>query len=170
MKIIATAAALALGAALLSGPALAASDSAFLTQAIQGDNAEIQVGKLAQQKGATDGVRQFGQTLVTDHTTAKQQADQVAQQLHITPPSGVNAEQKAEYGRLQKASSAAFDRMLAADMVRDHRKMISMFQKQEKSGSRATASLARTQLPVLRKHLRMAEGLRPASHRRSTTR
>ena len=42
----------------------------FITKAIEGNLAEIQLGQLAQQKGASDGVRNFGQQLVADHSAA----------------------------------------------------------------------------------------------------
>ncbi|HKA74242.1 MAG TPA: DUF4142 domain-containing protein, partial [Xanthobacteraceae bacterium] len=45
-------------------------DQAFLKKAIEGNYAEIEMGKLAQQKGASDGVRSFGKQLEQDHAAA----------------------------------------------------------------------------------------------------
>jgi putative membrane protein len=45
-------------------------------------------------------------------------------------------------------------------MIHDHQKDISDFEKQARSGDRQTAALARAQLPVLRKHLRIAQSLK----------
>jgi putative membrane protein len=40
--------------------------------AIEGNFAEIDMGKLAQEKGNSDEVRQFGTMLVKDHTDANE--------------------------------------------------------------------------------------------------
>eukprot|EP01035_Chromulina_nebulosa_P014559 gene14559-19263_t len=56
---------------MLAGPALAQNDKAFLRDAIKGDNSEIALGKLAADKGASEGVKSFGMTLATDHAKAK---------------------------------------------------------------------------------------------------
>jgi hypothetical protein len=45
-------------------------------------------------------------------------------------------------------------------MIKDHREDIAKFEAQTRNGDRETARLARMQLPVLRKHLRIAESLR----------
>ena len=71
-------------------------DQHFLTEAMQGDMAEVQMGKLAQQKGQSEDVKQFGQMLEQDHSQHLQQAEQQAQQLGVTAPQGPNAKQKAK--------------------------------------------------------------------------
>ena len=68
-------------------------------------------------------------------------------------------EARAEYAKLQHLSGRAFDREVRRYMIDDHRKDISEFKEQAQSGDRRTAELARMQLPVLRKHLRIAESL-----------
>jgi putative membrane protein len=56
----------------------------FLTEAIQGDLAEVNVGKLAQEKGQAEDVRQFGQMLEQDHGDHLKQAEQMAQHGNST--------------------------------------------------------------------------------------
>ena len=53
-----------------STQALAKSDTAFLTEAIQINLAEISVGDLAQKNGGSDDVKSFGKMLVDDHTAS----------------------------------------------------------------------------------------------------
>jgi putative membrane protein len=60
-------------------------DQRFLAEAIQGDLAEVNMGKLAQQKGQSDDVKQYGQMLQQDHGAHLQKAQQMAQQLGVTP-------------------------------------------------------------------------------------
>ena len=130
----------------------------FITEAMQGNLAEVQVGKLAQEKGQNDAVRSFGQTLVADHSDANQKAAKVADQLGVKPPTEPNAKQKAVYDKLSKLSGNAFDRTFAKEMVADHKKDIKEFEKEAKKTDPA-GKFAGDALPVLHKHLEMAEGL-----------
>lgn len=130
----------------------------FVKAAIQGDLAEVKMGQLAQQKGASQDVKQFGQTLQQDHSQNLQQAQQLAQQLGITPPSEPNAQQTKTYDRLSKLSGAKFDRQFAKDMVQDHKKDISKYQAEAKKQG-PTAQFAQQTLPTLQKHLQMAESI-----------
>lgn len=132
-------------------------DQAFMTKAIQGDMAEVQMGQLAQQKGQNQQVKSFGQMLVNDHQANEQKADQLAKQIGMNPPSSPSAMQKADYNRLSKLSGAAFDRRFAAMMVADHRKDISEFRQESRKSNDAVAQFTKQTLPVLEKHLRAAE-------------
>lgn len=98
-----------------AGPALAAaSPQDFIKNAIQGDNSEIMLGTLAQHKGSTEAVRDFGTTLVNDHSTARQQAEDVAKTLNVTPPDQPSSEADTEQTNLSKLSGTAFDDAFAA--------------------------------------------------------
>src|SRR3954470_15255962 len=68
----------------------------FITKAIEGNLAEVQMGQLAQEKGAREGVRSFGQTLQQDHAAGAQKATAVATQLGVNPPTEPNKNQKGD--------------------------------------------------------------------------
>ena len=68
-------------------------------------------------------------------------------------------EARAELAKLQHLSGKAFDREVRRYMIEDHTKDIAEFRSQERDGDHQTAALARQTLPVLRKHLAMAEAL-----------
>ncbi|HEX9462474.1 MAG TPA: DUF4142 domain-containing protein [Alphaproteobacteria bacterium] len=146
---------------LMASPVLAQDkgDAAFVKKAIQGNLAEVQMGQLAQQKGASDNVRSFGQMLENDHAQNNQQATALARSMNVTPPSAPNAEQKRTYDRLSKLSGAQFDREFARSMVADHKKDIREFQSEAKSKNSQVANYANATLPDLQKHLQAAEGL-----------
>jgi len=131
----------------------------FVTEAIQGNLAEIAVGKLAQQKGQSDGVRSFGAQLVSDHTVANDKAMSVAQSIGVSPPSEPNKKQKTVYDRLSKLSGENFDREFAKAMVEDHKSDIREFEKEAKKKNDPAAEFASQTLPTLRKHLEMAQSL-----------
>jgi len=134
-------------------------DTAFVKKAIEGNLAEVQMGQLAQQKGATQPVRDFGVMLAKDHSDANQQAMALAQKVGVTAPTAPNSEQKKMYDRLSKLSGAQFDREFAKAMVSDHKKDISEYQKEAKSKNANVAQYAQATLPHLDQHLKAAESL-----------
>jgi putative membrane protein len=136
-------------------------DQAFLKDAIEGDLAEVQMGQLAQQKGQSQDVKQFGQMLQQDHGQHLQQAQQMAQQMGVTPPTQPNAKQKAMHDHMSKMSGAQFDKAFAKDMVADHKKDIAKYQKEAKSKG-PLAEFAQQTIPVLQKHLQTAQSLQNA--------
>lgn len=163
MKIqIAFLSAAAMAAAVLAAPVALAAQThadAFMEKAIQGNLAEIKAGQLAEQKGATEGVRQFGEVLVQDHSKANQKAMTAAASMGVTPPAEPNAKQQAEYERLASLSGRKFDKAFVKAEVKDHRKDIAEYKKQAKSTNSPASTYASASLPVLHKHLRIAETL-----------
>jgi putative membrane protein len=146
----------------LASPLALAADTkadAFIQKAIEGNLAEIKVGQLAEQKGATQGVRQFGTTLEQDHSTANQQAMSAASSMGVTPPSMPSPEAQAEYQHLAALSGAKFDKAFIKAMLKDHKKDIAEFKKEAKASNNPAASYAQASLPTLQKHLRIAESL-----------
>jgi putative membrane protein len=146
------------GQATSNAQKLSKADQSFMKEAIQGDLAEVKMGQLAQQKGQSEDVKQFGQTLQQDHSQNLQQAQQLAQQNGMTPPTEPSAEAKKMYDKLSKMSGAQFDKAFAKDMVSDHKKDIAKFQKESKSQG-PTGQFAQQTLPVLQKHLQMAQSI-----------
>ena len=147
-------------ACLASTAAFAAPPRSFLSDAIKGDNSEATLGGVIAARGYSAQVRSFGATLTRDHSRARVQASAVAHSLGMMPPRSMMPEARSEMHKLQRLHGPAFDREVRRYMIDDHRKDIATFEAQARSGDRRTASLARAQLPVLRKHLRLAESIR----------
>lgn len=146
-------------ALLASSAAVAAPAAKFLSKAAQGDNSEIQLGQLISERGSSATVRDFGNTLVSDHRQALAQVASVAHQMDMRVPKSIMPQARAERAKLEHLRGAAFDREVKRYMIHDHQKDISDFEKQARSGDRRTAGLAQRQLPTLRKHLHIAESL-----------
>jgi putative membrane protein len=138
----------------------------FVTDAIQGNLAEISLGELAQNKGSSQGVKSFGQMLSQDHSASNEKATTLAKSLCVTPPTQPNPEAKKEYDKLSKLSGDAFDKEFVHHMVADHKKDISAF-KQQAKGHDGVASYAKDTLPTLEKHLDTAQSL---AHGKSASR
>jgi putative membrane protein len=147
--------------ALLFGSPTFAQDKAsqtFIKEAIEGNLAEVQMGQLAQKNGNTDGVRSFGQMLERDHKDALQKATAAANSLGVTPPTAPSSKQKSMYDQMSKLTGARFDAAFIRDMVADHKKDITAYEKEAKKNDVA-GNYAKDSLPVLQKHLQTAESL-----------
>jgi putative membrane protein len=130
----------------------------FLHDALGGDNSEMMLGQLAADNGTSPGLRAYGKTLHDDHARAREQTVPLAKAAGVPITEDPMPEAAAERRKLEGLRGPAFDREFARYMVQDHKNDISEFRKQAlKRGP--TADLAKKTLPVLRKHLAMAQRL-----------
>jgi putative membrane protein len=134
-------------------------NAVFLKKAIEGNFAEIEMGKLAQEKGQAGSIKQYGQMLSTDHSAANEKAADAAKSMGVTLPDGPNAKQKADYDKMSKESGSRFDGAFAKHMVMDHQKDIAEYKKAAKQND-AAGNYAKSQIDVLQKHLDAAKSLR----------
>jgi len=146
------------GLPIFAGTATNMSDSSFVRKAAQGNYDEVQLGKLAQDKGTNPAVKDFGQRMVTDHTKANDNLKPIAEKDKITMPSNMDAKDQALYNRLSKLSGSQFDRAYMSNMVKDHQSDIAEFQKESSRAKNPDVrSYASSTLPTLQEHLRLAE-------------
>jgi putative membrane protein len=145
---------------LSSGVAQAADkvSAKFLPKAIEGNFAEVEMGKLAQSNGQSKDVKSFGKMLVTDHSAANEKAMDVAKSMNVTAPTGPNEKQKTDHDKMAKMKGAEFDKMFAKDMIADHKKDIKEYKSEAKEGD-AAGQYAKDSLPTLEKHLQTAQSL-----------
>jgi putative membrane protein len=130
----------------------------FIKSAIEGNIAEINVGKLAQEKGNSQAVKDLGKMLETDHGKANDNAKTAASQIGVEPPNGSSVMEKATYLKLKVLSGDTFDRSFANSMVADHKSDIKAYQN-EASKNDAAGEYAKQTLPDLQKHLQAAQEL-----------
>jgi putative membrane protein len=144
--------------AALSTAALAQDKASqkFISTAIQHNYAEIDVGKLAQEKGTNPAVKAYGSMLVRDHGAANEKAQAVAKELKIDPPTGSDVMHKASYLKLKVLSGDTFDKSFVNGMVKDHDADVKEFKKQA-SKSGPAAAHAKEVLPKLETHLAEAK-------------
>lgn len=134
-------------------------DTAFLTDAMEGDNSEVALGKIAEQKGGSKGVKDLGRMLETDHSAHKEKVAALARQAGLPVTDDIKDEAKSLETKLNGLSGAAFDKEFVSATVDAHKKDIAKYEQQAKSGDQQTAKLAQQTLPTLKKHLATAEGL-----------
>jgi putative membrane protein len=92
------------------------------------NTADIETGKLAAERGASDAVRQFGAMLARDHQAVRQQGRDLAKKLGVTPTppadqTGARAH-AAAMKQLSKLRGSEFDRAFLQHEERFHRDVI----------------------------------------------
>ena len=139
---------------------LSSKDRNFMMEAAIGGMEEVELGRLATEKGSSDAVKQFGQKMVDDHSAANAELTQLAKSKGINLPAELDAKRKAEVARLSKLSGAAFDKAYSKAMLDDHNKDVAAFEQQSVSGTDPDLkAFAAKTLPTLKTHLEMAKAL-----------
>jgi putative membrane protein len=134
------------------------SDETFVTKAAQGGMAEVELGKLAVEKAASDEVKKFGQRMVDDHSKAVEELKTLAQNKHITLPTAIDPRETALHDRLAKLSGPAFDRAYIQAMLADHRKVLNEFRMEAKMGKDGDVKgWAAKTLPMIEEHVKLVQ-------------
>jgi putative membrane protein len=133
-------------------------DRIFMKKAAEGGIAEVTMGNLAKQNGASDAVKQFGNMMVTDHSQANEQLRQMAKKKGITLPAAATGRDKKISKMLESKQGADFDKAYIHDMVKDHEADVSEFRKEATGGEDPEVKAwAQKTLPILEQHLAHAK-------------
>ena len=128
----------------------------FIKSAIQHNHAEVDAGKLAQEKAKSPAVKQFGAMMEKDHSEANNMAKTTAKVLDVELPESADVMHQASYLKLKVLQGDTFDRSYMNDMVQDHEKDIAEYEKAASRGDVA-AAYAKEMLPKLKAHLEEAK-------------
>ena len=135
-------------------------DKKFAKQAALGGLAEVELGKLAQQKASSDQVKQFAQRMVNDHSKANEELKQIASKEGIEVPDALDSKHQSRIDKLGKLSGAEFDKAYIKDQLKDHQQDVREFENESQGGKNtAVKQFATKTLPVLQEHLDMAKSL-----------
>src|SRR5437868_12180494 len=127
-----------------------AKDKSFMKEAAKGGMMEVEMGKMAQQKGKSAGVKKIGGTMVADHTKANNEL------MGIAKKKGVDLSK--EKPEKHSIGDANFDKDYIDMMVKDHEKDLSAFQAEAKNGTDADVKgFASKTSAVIKKHLDMVK-------------
>lgn len=171
-----------------SGAAISAGDRDFVEDMAIGGMAEVELGRMAMERGASAEVKQFGDMMVKDHSTAGDELKQVAMQHSIPMPSGLDQKHQDLKTTLSNLRGAEFDREYMKAMVDGHEDVVDRLQtrasedrfgddkgevKPERSDNPVEAALnqwAAKALPTVRHHLDEAKRIHDGLGRTLTSR
>ena len=129
-------------------------DAKFAVAAAAGGLGEVELGRLALQKGSGAQVRDFGTMMVSDHSKSGDELKALAKAKGISLPATLDNEEEKIKDDLSARSGADFDRAYVKNMIGDHQKDIKAFR--EAIGTLKDADLkafAEKTLPTLKMHL-----------------
>ena len=143
---------------MLAVPMLAFSmdekDESFFKHAAEGGMAEVNAGKLAQDKGNSQAVKDFGAMMVKDHSAANAKLQSLAASQDIKLPSSPSLTQMASGKELKMKSGDSFDKAYIKGQIKAHEETVALFQKEIASGKDAPAQqFASATLPTIQMHL-----------------
>jgi putative membrane protein len=135
----------------------ASGDQAFVDKAAMGGLAEVQLSKLAMDKGATTDVKQFARKMVEDHSKANMELKQIADKKNLELPTKLDEQHQKIYDQLATLSGASFDKEYMRVMAADHDDATKLFKEQAQRGQDPELkSFAMKTLPTIQKHDDMA--------------
>jgi putative membrane protein len=130
-------------------------DADFFKHAAEGGISEVDAGTLAQSKGSSQAVKDFGAMMVKDHTDANAKLKSIASAESVDLPTSSSAKQMASKAKLEVLTGDTFDKSYIKSQVAAHQQTVALFQKEIASGSDAQAKAFATEtLPTLKAHLK----------------
>jgi putative membrane protein len=143
--------------------AFAAQDDDFVEDASAKGVAEVEAGKLAEEKGVAADVKAFAAMMVKDHTAANAELKNLADSKKLEVSDSAMLLDKAKAMILELRNAKSFDQAYANNQVKAHEATIALFEEQIKDGKDAELKAFATQtLPKLQGHLEHAKKLAAA--------
>jgi len=135
-------------------------DAQFVVKAGECDLAEINIGRLAQQRASRQDIRQFAAQLVQDHSTHLNQLNELANRNRWKGAERMDQEHQQLFQKLAAMQGQEFDRMFVSKMVEGHKKVIGMYTHASQNCQHAELkNFANQTLPVIRQHEQIAQRL-----------
>jgi putative membrane protein len=150
------------------------SEKNFFEDVTKSNMAEIELGRLAAQKGQNPEVKKFGDMLVEDHTKALDELKSLAAPHNLQAPVEIAEKSSDLKERLSKLEGREFDKEYIQAMVDAHEDTVDKLEPRvnERAGenqfeNKINQWAAKT-LPTVRQHLEKAKQLNETLSRRTT--
>ena len=135
-------------------------DRDFISKVSEANFAEIELGKLASLKSSTALVRDFGEMMMSEHQTALNEMESLAGSKNATMMTQLNSEHQQLKEKLMGMIGHAFDTAYIHSQVKDHAKVIELFQTEISSGQdEAVKAYAKKYLPHMQMHHKEANSI-----------
>ncbi len=129
-------------------------DEDFFQKAAAAGMAEVEAGHMAQQKGSSQAVKDFGAMMVKDHTAANNKLKTIATAKSIKLPKSEGMMNKAKEKTEDLHSGEGFDKSYIKSQIKAHEDTVALLQKEIDSGKDPEAqAFAKETLPKVKKHL-----------------
>lgn len=135
--------------------------SEFMTEAASGGMMEVELGRMAQEKGQHADVKSFGQMMVTDHSKANEELKALAASKNIILPDSMGRDHMNHLTELREKTGADFDKAYMNLMVEDHQEDIEEFEEAARELQDPEAKAFASKLvPTLQQHHERAKQIK----------
>lgn len=147
-------------------------DRGFVEDQLEDGDAEVRLGRLAQERASNPDVRAFAEMMVRDHSKAGEALKRIAARHNIRMEAAADhGSHHSVHERLSKLAGAEFDREYMDAMVTDHGKAVNALEdKAEDSKNSEVKQWAATTLPTVKQHLERAKMIQQNLRAGGTTR
>jgi putative membrane protein len=137
-------------------PKSLASDSVFIQRAGSAGLLQVKLAKLAEKKGSSPAVVEFGKRMVTQYSKTNEEVKAAAKEAAFPAPVLLRADQQT-FDRFNRLSRSSFDKAYMGQMVKQQSEEVELFQ-EESAGGRVQSlkQLASRMLPELEQRLSLA--------------
>ncbi|MFD2245936.1 DUF4142 domain-containing protein [Pontibacter ruber] len=112
----------------------------LMTFAANAGMLQMELGKLAVEKGSSDQVRQYGQRMVDIYTTRQKELQELAKQYRVTLPQTMENDQMERVQELRDTDPEKFDKAYWDTVVDAHQEAVKEYDDKLKDVKEATAS------------------------------
>jgi len=135
-------------------------DAEFMTKAADGGMMEVELGKIAKEKGRSERVKDFGAMMVRDHSKAGDELKSIASAKGVTLPDSLSEHHQHMVNKMKEKSGADFDKDYIDMMVNDHKDDADAFRKEADKGTDGeTRQFASRTLTIIETHLDSAKAI-----------
>ena len=136
---------------------LSRSDRSAMEKMAQSDMAEVQAGKVAQQKASNPEVKKYAEHMVQEHSKALEEGKQLASTKGVTPPKETDRKHRNALEKLERTDRDSFDRAYMRQMVQDHEDALKLVRKTAKDAKDPQLKAhAEKMAPHIEEHLAQA--------------
>jgi putative membrane protein len=141
-----------------SGPAAPNyADQAFVEDTLKGNDAQVQMSQIAQQKASSGDVKEFSQRMIQIHTQLNQQLVPLAKQLDVNQEQKPSKQAKKEIAQLQQLSGPEFDTAYLQAMAKEQEHSLKQFKSEESAQNPMIQKVAKFDEPVLTQHYQILQ-------------
>jgi putative membrane protein len=130
-------------------------DASFYKNVAEAGISEVDAGNLAQEKGNSQAVKDFGAMMVKDHGAANDKLKALAATKSITLPTSASMGQMATKAKLEVLTGDTFDKSYIKGQIKAHHDTIALLKTEVASGQDPDAkAFATSVLPTVQGHLK----------------
>jgi len=140
--------------------------SAYVPNAAMGDIYEIMASDIALERSQNAEVKRLATMIKTDHTDASNKFKALLGGMNppMTPPAGLDERRQGLIDNLRSAGAADFDRVFLDQQIAAHNEALTLHRGfSDNTDAAPLAAHARSVVPKIEGHLRMAEQLKASS-------